>query len=53
MAFHELSSALDESLVQIWKDDEQKAQLKRGNALKIYDVQLEQGMKSQSPHLLN
>jgi hypothetical protein len=45
-AFHELSSALDKESVQIWKHEEQKAQFERGDALKIYDVQVEQGMES-------
>jgi hypothetical protein len=44
-AFHELSSALDEKSVEVWRREEQKAQFERGDALKIYDVRVEQGTK--------
>ena len=44
-AFLELSAALDGNLVETWKKEEQKAQVERGEALRIYDIQLEQGME--------
>lgn len=47
-AYQDLSKALDKGLVQTWQKDEQKAQVERGEALRIYDVQLEQGMESLS-----
>jgi hypothetical protein len=34
---------LDKNLVKIWEKEEQKAQAERGEALRIYDVRLEQG----------
>jgi hypothetical protein len=36
---------LDGNLVETWKKEEQKAQVERGEALRIYDIQLEQGME--------
>lgn len=45
-AFHELSAALDRNLVKNWRKEEQNAQVKRGEALRIYDVHLEQGIES-------
>jgi hypothetical protein len=44
-AYFELSAALDGKLVKSWQKDEEKAQVKKGEALRIYDVQLEQGKK--------
>jgi hypothetical protein len=37
---------LDPKSVDIWKCEEQKAQIERGDALKIYDVRVEQGMQT-------
>jgi hypothetical protein len=45
-AYHELSAALDKSIVEIWQKEENKAQVQRGEALRIYEVQMEQGMDS-------
>ena len=45
-AYHELSAALDKDLVKIWEKEERKAQAERGEALRIYDVRLEQGTES-------
>ena len=50
-AYHELSAALDKDLVETWEKEEQKAQAQRGEALRIYDVRLEQGRWSQSLYL--
>jgi hypothetical protein len=47
-AFLELSAALDSNLVETWQKDEQMAQVERGEALRIYDIQLEQGIESLS-----
>jgi hypothetical protein len=35
--------ALDKNSLEIWNLEEQKAQFERGDALKIYDVRVEQG----------
>jgi hypothetical protein len=42
-AYFELSAALDGKLVESWQKDEEKAQVERGEALRIYGVRLEQG----------
>jgi hypothetical protein len=44
-AYHELSAALDSKLVESWRKGEEKAQVERGEALRIYNIQLEQGIK--------
>jgi hypothetical protein len=44
-AYHELSAALDSKLVESWRKGEKRAQVERGEALRIYDIQLEQGIK--------
>ena len=44
-AYHELSEALDSKLIETWQKEEQKAQVERGQALRIYDVRLEQGIE--------
>jgi hypothetical protein len=43
-AFDELSATLDGELLESWKEEERKAQATRGEALRIYDVRLEQGI---------
>jgi hypothetical protein len=43
-AYAELSAALDSELIVSWQEQERKAQIERGEALRIYDVQLEQGI---------
>jgi hypothetical protein len=45
-AYHELSAALDSELVESWQTGEEKAQVERREALRIYDIQLEQGIES-------
>jgi hypothetical protein len=45
-AYLELSAALDIKLIEIWLKEEKKAQVERGEALRIYDVRLEQGIES-------
>jgi hypothetical protein len=45
-AYHQLSAALDKTLVDVWQNDELKAQVERGEALRIYEVRMEQGMGS-------
>jgi len=37
---------LDSKLIDTWQMEEQKAQVERGEALRIYDIQLEQGIES-------
>jgi hypothetical protein len=37
-AYLELSAALDSNLVESWRKEEQKAQVERGEALRIYDL---------------
>jgi hypothetical protein len=37
---------LDKTLVDVWQNDELKAQVERGEALRIYEVRMEQGMGS-------
>ena len=45
-AYLELSAALETKLIDTWKMEEQKAQVERGEALRIYDIQLEQGIET-------
>jgi len=45
-AYLELSAALDIKLIEIWLKEEKKAQVERGEALRIYDIRLEQGIES-------
>lgn len=40
----QLSNSLSDDLVTKWKKEEEKAMEKRGEALDIYNVQLEKGM---------
>jgi hypothetical protein len=42
-AYIELTKALDKNHVKIWETEEQKAQMERGDSLKIYDVRQEEG----------
>jgi hypothetical protein len=44
-AYHELSAALDSNLIESWRNEEQNAQVERGEALRIYDIRLEQGIE--------
>ena len=43
-AYYQLSDALDKTLVDDWQADELKARVERGEALRIYEVRMEQGM---------
>ena len=43
-AYLKLSEALNHKLVDGWKKDEKKAYAERGEALRIYKMQLEQGI---------
>jgi hypothetical protein len=49
-AYRELSAALDSSLVESWQKEEQNAQVERGEALRIYDIRLEQGIEFCCPY---
>jgi hypothetical protein len=42
--FNALDSSVDQTLKNVWLVQEEKASCLRGNHLKIYDVQLDQGL---------
>jgi hypothetical protein len=44
-AYRELTLALDNGLVEKWKKDEEKATTERGDALDIYNIKLQQGIR--------